>query len=752
MKRKENRDILDHSLKRQLSTMMFLIFIVFIVIGIISVDYYKNNIQSWVHKEAKSTLENISAQNVKSIQREIQKKQKLLKYIAISIEKKDEFNIDTILEELNMFSELYGFYNMGVIDKNGICYTTLGETLDLSGYAYFKKGMQGISEVSKSYKSEDNTAMLNIFTYPVYKEENVEMILTLTYRSEDFYDILNTTFFNGHGESIVINKDDTLVTTLKDNENGEEDTINILELIKKDNHESYHQMINDMTNFKKRTLDFKCQGTDYLAYYEPLMINEWYLISLVPKSIIYQNTSKILKSINLVTIVIVFVFITFLGVFIFNYMKYKKKMFHIVFIDELTQEKNFNYLNMDFEEMKFLDRKNKSLVVLDIDKFKAINMIYGSDKGDELLKYIMKILKEELPNDIIYKGEADIFIAIISHKNTGEILNKIYTLIIRIKKDIDKQIIIPLSISMGICSIDNTYTLNEVYNNALIAKKNVKGRTDSFFSFFDEGSRQQMIKNTEIEAKFLEALQNQEFEVWYQPKYNMRNNRIHAAESLVRWRNSDGSLLLPGKFIPVFEHNGQIIQLDKEVIRQVCKDMAEMTLLGCEVVPVSINLSRLHLEHSGIVETIKEIIKEYDIDPSKLSFEITESALIDNRGALENIVSKLHELGVTVEMDDYGVGTSTISSLLSSKFDILKLDKSFIDNIGSKETDIVIQSTISMAQKLNMQVIAEGIERKEQVDFLMANNCYFGQGFYFSKALPKSDFVALLSQQLTDES
>ena len=142
-------------------------------------------------------------------------------------------------------------------------------------------------------------------------------------------------------------------------------------------------------------------------------------------------------------------------------------------------------------------------------------------------------------------------------------------------------------------------------------------------------------------------------------------------------------------------------------------------------------------------------MEEYDINPSKLSFEITESAFLDNRGALENIVSKLHKLGVTVEMDDYGVGTSTISSLLSSKFDVLKLDKSFIDNIGSKETDIVIQSTISMAQKLNMQVIAEGIERKEQVDFLMANNCYFGQGFYFSKALQKSDFVALLSQQLT---
>lgn len=749
MKHKENQDLLNNSLKNQLSAMTLLIFIVFMVIGIISVNYHKNNLQSWVNKEAELTLENISSQNVRSIQNEIQEKKKLLKYIATSIQKKDEFNIETILENINTFSELYGFYNMGVIDKNGICYTTLGETLDLSEYDYFKKGMQGISEVSKSYKSEDDTTMFNVFTYPVYKEEKVEMILTLTYKSDDFYEMINMTSFNGQGKSVVVNKESTLVTTFQEDENGQQEAIDILELIKKDNYKYYYQMMNDMTNFQKRTIDFKWHRSEYLVYYQPVGIDEWYLISMVPESIIYQNTSRILKNINIGMGVIIVVFIAFLGIFIFSYMNYKKKIFNIVFIDELTQEKNLDYLNMDFNKMNFFDRKNKSLVLLDIDKFKAINIMYGNDKGDELLKYIMKSLKEELPDDKIYKGRADVFLAIISHKNKEELLNKIYTLIMRIKKDIDRQLMIPISISMGICSIDNTYTLNEIYNNALIAKKNVKGRTDSFFSFFDEASRNQMIRNTEIEAKFPEALQNQEFEVWYQPKYDMRNNRIKAVEALIRWRNSEGLLLLPGKFIPVFEHNGQIIQLDKEVIRQVCRDMAEMISLGYEVVPVSINLSRLHLEHPGIIQTIQESIKKYNINPSKLSFEITESTLIDNKGALDNIVSKLHKLGVTVEMDDYGVGTSTISSLLSSKFDILKLDKSFIDNIGSKETEIVIQSTISMAQKLNMQVIAEGIEHKEQVDFLIANHCYFGQGFYFSKALSKNDYIAVLPQQIT---
>lgn len=486
----------------------------------------------------------------------------------------------------------------------------------------------------------------------------------------------------------------------------------------------------------------------YKNHFKNLLEDEvrWKLemISTSNREAIQQNINELVSSINIIIITGVLMFAIFALVVIANYINYQKKIAYIVFMDDLTQEKNLEYLKIDFANMTIGEKQKASLVVFDIDKFKTINIIYGAYIGDEILKLIPRVFKQQLPKDYLYKDRADLFIAIVRHNNQEEITQKITPFILEIKKEVEKRWGIPISISMGICEMKYSSDLNEIYNNALIAKNNVKGKVDQFYSFFDENSRKKMIRNTEIETKFLNALEREEFEVWYQPKYDMRNGRIIGVEALLRWREKEEGLLSPGEFIPVFEHNGQIIQLDKEVIRQVCRDVKEISALGIRNVPVSINLSRLHLEYFGIIKTIETLIEKYEIEPFKLSFEITESALIDKAEALDYIVSKLHEIGVTVEMDDYGVGTSTISSLLSSRFDVLKLDKSFIDQIGEVNNDIVIQSTIAMARKLNMEVIAEGIESKHQVDFLIANGCYLGQGFYFSKPLEKKQYIALL--------
>ena len=316
----------------------------------------------------------------------------------------------------------------------------------------------------------------------------------------------------------------------------------------------------------------------------------------------------------------------------------------------------------------------------------------------------------------------------------------------RIKKDIETNKVIPIKISMGICSLDNSESLHRIYSNALIAKREIKDKMNQSYKFFDERNKKTIIDNQKIESEFLEALKNDEFEVWYQPKYDMRNKKICGAEALIRWRKQDGSLIPPDKFIPVFENNGQIIQLDEEVIKKVCKDIKEMSYLGYEIHPISINLSRLHLEHQGIVKRIEALLKEYDIDTSKIAFEITESVFLNNNDKLNNIVDELHRLGFKVEMDDYGTGISALSSISESSFDTLKLDKSFIDNIGNLKMDIIIKSTIDMAKKLNMKIIAEGIETQDQVEFLVANNCFIAQGYYFSKPISKNDYFALLSK------
>ena len=160
--------------------------------------------------------------------------------------------------------------------------------------------------------------------------------------------------------------------------------------------------------------------------------------------------------------------------------------------------------------------------------------------------------------------------------------------------------------------------------------------------------------------------------------------------------------------------------------------------------PVSVNLSKLHIKKSGILDRVRELTEEYGISQNAISFEITESAAFHDRKSMDSLVSSLHSMGFEVDMDDYGTGSSTLKSLSHTNFDTLKLDKSFIDFIGDKKTDIIIQSTIRMAEKLKMNIIAEGVETEEQVKFLMGSQCFVAQGYYFSKPLDREDYFQKL--------
>ena len=430
-----------------------------------------------------------------------------------------------------------------------------------------------------------------------------------------------------------------------------------------------------------------------------------------------------------------------------EYIKYQKRISKIIFIDELTNEKNSEYMKLYFKYMSKKDKLDKYIVVMDIDKFKNINIMHGSDTGDKLLKYIPLIFKELLPNDEIFKYQADVFACIISGVSQEDIINKISKVQNRIREDIEKKLIVSMNLSFGVCSLQEFEDLHSIYNNALISKNEIKGNVNKKVNFFNEDNKNKIIENRKFESKFIDSLKNNEFEVWYQPKYDMKTNEICGAEALIRWREKDGQLISPAKFIPVFENSGQILQLDEVVIETTFKDIKEMDNLGLPVKPISINLSRMHVEHIGIVDKIRDLMKKYEVNPSYISFEITESALIKNNYLINKIVLKLQEIGFQVDIDDYGVGSSTLNSIYSSNFDTLKLDKSFVDNIGDLKMDIIIKSTINMANELGMKIVAEGVENKNQVEFLIKNNCSIAQGYYYSKPLDKLSYFELLKKK-----
>ncbi len=244
-----------------------------------------------------------------------------------------------------------------------------------------------------------------------------------------------------------------------------------------------------------------------------------------------------------------------------------------------------------------------------------------------------------------------------------------------------------------------------------------------------------------ISKKMEYALKNNEFKLYLQPKYNIKTSRIIGAEALVRWQEKNGNIISPCDFIPLFELNGFIEKLDFYMLESACKQIRKWLDEGEKCIPISVNFSRIHMENEKIVEQIKKVVSGYGIPRKFIEIELTESTMINNERRMVNILNSLHESGFVLSMDDFGSGYSSLGLLKNLNVDIIKMDKSFLTNNTNEEKgNIVIESVIDLAKKLNIKTVAEGVETIEQVAFLECVNCEIAQGYYYSKPVPAELF------------
>lgn len=245
------------------------------------------------------------------------------------------------------------------------------------------------------------------------------------------------------------------------------------------------------------------------------------------------------------------------------------------------------------------------------------------------------------------------------------------------------------------------------------------------------------------EKSFREAVIKKRFQVWYQPQVDMRTERPKGAEALVRWQKEDGTFLAPDRFVPVLEKLGLTALLDEEVMGIVCRDICQAKIDKISFGPVSVNFSRLHAGRAETIGRLKDITEHYGISRGEICFEITETDVEKRKeDDIRKFVGKLQDDGYRIAMDDYGIESSTLKLLQETRFDVLKLDRYFVSRIGDDRADIILSSTIAMAKRLGMEVVAEGIETEEQICFLLEHGCYLGQGYYYSEPLPKEQYIS----------
>lgn len=416
----------------------------------------------------------------------------------------------------------------------------------------------------------------------------------------------------------------------------------------------------------------------------------------------------------------------------------------LVNTDALTGSYNITYFNTVATKILINNPNQKYAVVyMDIDKFKLINDRYGYSIGDYILIEFAKVLLNFIEDDETYaRGEADKFVVLLKIRDEEDLCTRITSLFDKLSQIHKTELNnFRMSIIAGAYIINDIENMSVILDRANIARKNITERHHSTYQLFNESMKNSMIKQKELESIMEDALKNDEFLVYYQPKFNLYSNRVCGSEALVRWMH-DGQLISPGDFIPIFEDNGFIVEVDFYVYEQVCKKLRELIDEGYRVYPVSVNFSRAHLKNNNILKRLEDVINKYDIDPRLIHVEITESAVAIGDSFAPTILNEIHKLGLKLSMDDFGSGLSSLNSLRRLPFDIIKLDKDFFQHdVITQRERIVISNIINLARELDMEIIAEGIETEEQAQFLRNVDCPIVQGFLFSRPIPCDEFV-----------
>lgn len=419
------------------------------------------------------------------------------------------------------------------------------------------------------------------------------------------------------------------------------------------------------------------------------------------------------------------------------------KLVKMMYLDPVTGGDNWYKFRLTANRVlssKQYHKRKYALVNFDINRFKVINDAYGYQKGDEILKDIYNVIKRwSRPGEPYTRYAADQFYIMTSFYENEDLTERIHELDHKLH---NLRFTSSTKIYYGIYHItDRRDSIDHMGEFSSIAKNKIKGSTKGIMAFFDDAARERLLEEEEIERTASEALQKEEFHVYLQPKVSPKDETVKGAEALVRWCKSNDRIISPGNFIPVFEKNGFITELDYYMLKKVCEIIRNWIELGYDPMPISVNISRLHFANPQLAEILRDIVDKYDVPHYYIELELTESAFLQNKQIIVQTVTKLREYGFIVSMDDFGAGYSSLNSLKDLPLDIVKLDGELFRMTDEVERGLtVIRNTITMAKDLHMMVVAECIETKEQVDFLCNVGCDVIQGYYYAKPMPVHKF------------
>lgn len=698
-----------------------------------------------VNERTLSYVSDVSAQLAKDIDNRLAKDIMDLKVIYDSILDAKQSNDDELKELLERKSQLFDFSSIVVIDTENQVF----QTKPLSQDIYNLSGIQASLNGHNSVTFLDKQSIL--YSIPILYNGKVAGALGGIRDKKNMQTLIQSGSFFEQGLSCIVDKEGKVIISPTELEPFMQLDRIFQEEPGSKTTQDIHQMKKNMKDLQSGGFQFTAvDGTDLVMSYNPLNSYDWVLLTLLPSDIISSQINSYMNQTFIVIIGVVILLISILLALFMSQRSHYKQMEKIIFVDNITGGMNNLAFRLKCESLIPNSPPNTySVVLLNIKKFKLINEQFGSEQGNNVLRKIMDILKEScINNGFAAHADADNFYLCLNENKHDQILLIIDFILKKVDEEVtlfnrNRTIPIHFVLQSGVYIIDDpSLDITIIQDRAKAACQNRSLLEDRVCKFYDTSIMKQWEKELELNGLFESSLRNHDFQIYLQPKVYTNNNKIGAAEALVRWYHPHKGMIFPSDFIPLFEANGNICKLDIYVFEEVCKIISHWEKSGKELLPISVNLSRQHFQRPNCLKVFADIAIKYQIPEKIIELELTESIFFDDQGieSVKDYIKEMHHLGFLCSLDDFGAGYSSLGLLMEFDVDAIKLDRKFFKDIKNPKVKDVVASTVELSHKIGISTIAEGIETPEQLEFIKEVRCDMVQGYIYSKPLPATDF------------
>ncbi len=742
---------MKQSTKKMFSGIGITAFILVALVLAYAVLFYRTSQTKMVN-----TLAEISDQSAKVIRQEVEKNQTMLENLAILLAQSRSSDIEELVDDLVAVDRANNFKRMGIVRRDGTGYATDGSDVDVRSETVrerFKPAFAGSAFVTDRVTDLIDGEPVTIYGVPFQTRDGGTYALFGAYSTNFYEDSLSVSTFDGNGYSYIVKADGECVSGSRNPASlGDMDNFYAaVGAISDYNAGQMDVMRQEIAAHKSGYLRYDREDGRRYVYYQPLEVNQWYLLSVVPSWVVEENVNGML-SLAYTMMAACLGILAFMAYQIWAMQKrYWKKVEETALTDNVTGYATFAKIRIDVQEILAGSKDTPyALVCFNVRMFQYINDLHGFAEGDRILRIIADYLNTHIgKQEACARLNADRFAALLIYRDKEQLQGRVESMIHGMERQAKSQMeemAYDVKMTAGIYQIeDKTEVLDKMLDWAKAALSRENRGAIEICGFYNATIRERMFRQKELENHFEEAVRLRQFEVYYQPKYDVRGRRFYGAEALVRWNSPTEGMIPPGVFVPVFENNSMIIRLDEYIFEQVCRQIREWLNRGFAVQPVSVNISRLHLYQKGFVERYLSLIRRWRVPPGMVELELTETVMFDNEELLGETLQGFRREGVPILMDDFGSGYSSIQLLRSMPIDNLKIDKGLVDDSTERpKLQKILASVIGLAQSLDIQVTAEGVETKAQYDLLKRMNVDFIQGYYCAKPMPCGEYEKLV--------